>query len=1474
MRRFAQAGSFLMLAAGAVALALIATPARAQQRQALQTHVSAPADARLLGRMPGAQELSLALTLPLHNQQELQSLLQQLYNPSSPQYHQFLSVPQFTEQFAPTFVDYQRLIGFMESYGLTVTHTTPNRVVLDVSGTVANIEQAFGVTMKVYQHPTEHRTFYAPDGEPSVEAGMPVQGISGLSNFEPPRSRSLKRGPQQQNLRTDQTGSGPGGQFLGSDRRAAYYGGTTLTGAGQAVGLYGLNFRVSDVLAYFNNSAVSQPLTVPVVTVSINGYDTSCGAGCDDGEPVIDIIESVSMAPGLGAVIEYEASNDVDTFNRMATDNVAKSLSASIGFLPADPSSDQPIFQEFAAQGQNLFVASGDSGAFTPPSCSGNCNPVFYPADDPFITAVGGTDLTTATAGGAWASETAWIGSSGGYSTDGLLIPSYQTPVINGSNQGSTTLRNIPDVAAQADTDNFYCANGSCQGGIGGTSLSAPTWAGYLALANEQAAANGDTIGFLNPTIYTIGQGSSYSADFHDITSGNDNNGLSPPTSYNAVTGYDLVTGWGSPNGQGLINALAPASSSPYFTLSASPGTLSLTPGTDGMSTVQVTSANGFSGTVDLSAKIVGLPAGVTASFNPASVTGSGSSTLTVSTTSLAPGGNLALAVIGTSGGMSQTAFVTIALPDFALSAVPNGIYINQGATATSTVTVTPQNGFSGSVTLSSVSGLPSGVTASFNPTTTTSTSTLTLTANSTVATGSGTALSINGTSGNITQSLSPVTLAVSAATGTGGSGTPVDLTSAYNLTGIYNDGTTFSSTGGLDGEGSAYSSNLLTGNRILNGVQFNFGPANKANAVSGTGQTITLPAGQFTTLQLLAASFNGPVLSQHITITYTDNTTTSITQSFSDWCGCSTNPGQQAGESFAVLMPYRDLNSGTADDRQFNLYGYAFVLNSVKTVKSFTLPNNRDVVVLAATLSSQSLGTQVSLASEFNVAGIYDNNVTFPASGGMDGGGNGCTLQNGCADGYSAQQLGLTSTVPPTLTVKGVVFNFGSVNTTDCTSSCTLDAINLNPGVTITLPAGQQNAYTTMSMLGTGVQGSHTGTVTITYTTGSVQKFNQTFSDWCSPISGNPNETIAVAGMDRINSDGTLQMNTTCNLYAYTYTLDSTRVVKSIALANTDGTNFSLVLAITLTGNTSSTQPAYSLSAGTASPASISPGASSTATVTVTPANGYTGTVTLSCSISPVVAGAAAPTCAFGSTSPVSVTSGGGSATVTFNAVGASGAAFQGPLSEIRSGTSVAQSTITARPSGMRFQLYALWLPLPGLALTGFGLGSRGSRRKRILGVFLLWIALVSLMILPGCGGSGYGGGGGGGGCPGAPSVPSGLAASSTTSSGTTLTWSAPTSVPSGCSVTGYTVYQNGTSIATSTTTSYNVTGLSSATMYSFTVAATDSYGASAQSSAVNVTTLSNGTPAGTYTISITGQDANGVTQTGAPATVNVTVN
>ncbi|MGA7931479.1 MAG: S53 family peptidase [Candidatus Sulfotelmatobacter sp.] len=551
-RHFRAEGSALVCL---LALCFLSIPAPAKKAaQVLHNHVRPAVTnsrAARVGPMSNNQRLRLAIMLPLRNQDELTSLLKRLYDRSSPDYRHFLTVAQFTERFAPTKRDYQAVVKFARSKGFTVTNEPANRMLVHLDGTVSQINKAFHVTMTNYRHPAENRMFYSPDREPSLELSVTVAHIAGMNNFSLPRPK-FKRAPP--NFRRTSVGSGPGGAYLGNDMRAAYYGGTTLTGIGQAIGLLEFDgYNMSDVTASFAGESNS----VPIHNVLLDG--ATAGSDGDDGEQVLDIVQAASMAPGLSQVRVYIAPGnsqigvgDVDIFNQMATENIAKQLSCSWGWNPDDTTQLDPIFQEFATQGQNLFVASGDAGAYTGSNATDNS----YPAESVYVVAVGGTDLTTNGAGGPWQSETAWADSSGGPADDGFAIPSWQTGSANSANQASTTVRNVPDVAAEANTDNYTCDQGSCSGDYGGTSFAAPRWAGFLALVNQQVTSGGNSsLGFLNPAIYSIGQSPSYNNDFHDITSGNNNNGQGH--SFNAVVGYDLVTGWGSPNGQNLIDGLS-----------------------------------------------------------------------------------------------------------------------------------------------------------------------------------------------------------------------------------------------------------------------------------------------------------------------------------------------------------------------------------------------------------------------------------------------------------------------------------------------------------------------------------------------------------------------------------------------------------------------------------------------------------------------------------------------------------------------------------------------------------------------------------------------------------------------------------------------------------------------------------------------------------------------------------------------------
>lgn len=497
--------------------------------------------APMVGELPGTQRLSLAMSLSLRNEDGLDEFLQELYDPNSPSYHKYLSVEEFATKFGPTEADYDAMVDFAERNGLTVIDKAANRMVLDVEGSVEKIEKTFQIKMKVYQHPTENRTFYAPDREPTVDLGIPLLHITGLDDFSLPVAKNTLV-PNAASKKV--TGSGPGGSLLGSDVRTAYYGSGPLNGAGRSLGLFEYQgYEMSDIDNYFNNAG--EPLNVPIENVLINGAGAGCPpASCNDTEQALDIEQAISMAPGLSKLIVYIGKNNVSILNTMASDDAAAQLSCSWGWADNQSSVD-PIFKEMAAQGQTIFVATGDNGSSTP----GN---VTWPSDDSKVTAVGGTVLTTNGPGGSWEAETGWSDSAGMPSKNGIAIPSYQqlAGVINSSNGGSKTLRNIPDVAA-ASVKLYLCANGTCKTTGGGTSFAAPQWAGIIAMVNQQRVANGEShIGFLNPTLYSIGTGSNFNADFHDIVSGS--NGA-----YSAVVGYDLVTGWGSPKAANLINALA-----------------------------------------------------------------------------------------------------------------------------------------------------------------------------------------------------------------------------------------------------------------------------------------------------------------------------------------------------------------------------------------------------------------------------------------------------------------------------------------------------------------------------------------------------------------------------------------------------------------------------------------------------------------------------------------------------------------------------------------------------------------------------------------------------------------------------------------------------------------------------------------------------------------------------------------------------
>ena len=209
-----------------------------------------------LGNVPKEHKLNLAIGLPLRNQQALRDRLQQIYDPSSTLYHQYLTPEQFTAQFGPTEGDYHTLQEFVRTNGLIITATHPNRMLLDVTGSAADIERAWHVSLRTYQHPTESRTFYSPDVEPVAPAGLSILHIAGLNNFMIPHPASLRPvGTGSTGSPLPQAGSGPAGAYRGGDFRGAYARGVSLNGSGQMLGLLEFDgYYQSDIASYMSQS--------------------------------------------------------------------------------------------------------------------------------------------------------------------------------------------------------------------------------------------------------------------------------------------------------------------------------------------------------------------------------------------------------------------------------------------------------------------------------------------------------------------------------------------------------------------------------------------------------------------------------------------------------------------------------------------------------------------------------------------------------------------------------------------------------------------------------------------------------------------------------------------------------------------------------------------------------------------------------------------------------------------------------------------------------------------------------------------------------------------------------------------------------------------------------------------------------------------------------------------------------------------
>jgi hypothetical protein len=446
-----------------------------------------------------------------------------------------------------------------------------------------------------------------------------------------------------------------------------------------------------------------------------------------------------------------------------------------------------------------------------------------------------------------------------------------------------------------------------------------------------------------------------------------------------------------------------------------------------------------------------------------------------------------------------------------------------------------------------------------------------------------------------------------------GGAPVAVGLASSDNVYGIANTGSAVLN-GGLDGSGYDYAAALLGTSIVWSGSTFTLAAAGVPDAV--TSKTITLPAGSYGSLNMLATAVDGNQASQTFTVTYSDNSTQTFTQSLSDWF----RPQNYSGETIVSTMAYRIAPSGATSPGPCYLYGYTFALNSAKTIASITLPANSNVKVFAIDLVPVS-NTPTEVAPGFSpTPGVYSAAVPVTlsdTSGGtiyytLDGStpapGVGTTQVYGgtplnvaatttinaiaAATGYNTSPM---STATYTVAVSGSPVSVSLVSADNVYGSATpgtavgtggidgagyaysstllgtgltwngstfsfaaantLDAVD---GKTITLPAGN---FSTLNFLGTGVSGNQPNqTFTVTYSDNSTATYKQGMSDWFTP-QGYAGETGVLTMATRVAPSGASSPGP-CYLYGYSFALNNTKTVTSITLPSNRN---AVVLAIEL---------------------------------------------------------------------------------------------------------------------------------------------------------------------------------------------------------------------------------------------------------------------------------------------------------------------
>ncbi len=555
----------------------------------------------LQGQVDTQQRISLSIGLRPQHQDSLNHYIQNVVHITSTNHSGFLTPIQYPTTYSPTETTYRALIQFLQNTGFTITHTYNHRLLLDFNGTVRQVEQAFHILLYTYKGPDGQR-YYANNSDPllPVRFANDIVAINGLNNalHWHPTQLLARRITTIAPTPSHSTCPLPNKDYLTPDQFATAYNlnglyHTHIRGEGQTLALFELSpFAKSDIMTY-DACFVKSHTIIQEIRV---GKHLKSDEGALEVETDAEL--ALSALPQLKVLKIYEAGNDVTSYlsqwARIIQDAPAV-ISTSWGLCEkaldaATIRQENILFAMAAAQGQTIFASTGDTGSA---GCLGDTTiplksiGIDDPASQPFVTSVGGTSLSLKDTS-TYSNETTWNttreppkgynGASGGGISQYWVGPTWQNmPGVRNAYSTNKVCnapvgkicRETPDVSLHANADHGYiiycsakatktCSNNTPWNVVGGTSASAPLWAAVATLANEVSLRQGGhSLGFINPLLYQIARNpQKYSACFHDVMKGNnDNNGLNDGR-YPATRGYDLATGLGSYNGYPLILTL------------------------------------------------------------------------------------------------------------------------------------------------------------------------------------------------------------------------------------------------------------------------------------------------------------------------------------------------------------------------------------------------------------------------------------------------------------------------------------------------------------------------------------------------------------------------------------------------------------------------------------------------------------------------------------------------------------------------------------------------------------------------------------------------------------------------------------------------------------------------------------------------------------------------------------------------------